>query len=188
MGAICEICGSRYDYSCSKCTRRVTTWGVDGAYQIIQLARRTDDIDAKDLLAFVMEYYNGRTPNKRDAVTILKTSLRLLGYSGGFVGRIHKNGESYKQLRARENTAGKRWRLRKDSCEKCGSTDELRLHHIVPLAWGGKTSDENCITLCEKCHRATHRKLSSTLNRAYLLSILENHRSDIYERAHSTTD
>lgn len=48
-------------------------------------------------------------------------------------------------------------------CWSCGVTDScevyLEVHHIIPLHKGGAEFDpENCITLCEKCHRKKHRK------------------------------
>ena len=64
-----------------------------------------------------------------------------------------------------------RWRnevLARDNyrCVRCGNTDKLNVHHIQP--WKDnpelRTSIENGITLCEKCHKDVH-SLMSKLNR-----------------------
>ena len=38
-------------------------------------------------------------------------------------------------------------------CQKCGRPSALELHHLRPLASGGKVWDPaNCQTLCRSCH------------------------------------
>ena len=175
----CEICGKSYDYSCRSCTKRVTTWGQDGLLYLMELAKKEGDIQSEDLVPIVETYYRGSSKTRRAKVNVLRTALRLLGYKGKFVGRIHKNGTTYKQIRKRELTSGRRWQLRNGACDNCGSTELLSLHHIVPLAWGGKTSMENCVTLCETCHRATHRRLSGLLTREKLLEYIAPYYSEI---------
>jgi hypothetical protein len=47
------------------------------------------------------------------------------------------------------------------TCRKCGSKDKpLHCHHIEPVAINPIESADmdNCITLCEDCHRETHKK------------------------------
>jgi hypothetical protein len=39
-------------------------------------------------------------------------------------------------------------------CVECGSTDDLQLDHILPVALGGATSVENLHVLCGGCNRA----------------------------------
>lgn len=45
-------------------------------------------------------------------------------------------------------------------CQKCESTNELHCHHIYPVATDPLLSADidNCITLCNKCHKKTHKK------------------------------
>jgi len=54
--------------------------------------------------------------------------------------------------------------LKRDNytCQACGArgiiSDDLEVHHIVPVSKGGECLDpENLITLCKKCHRKTFR-------------------------------
>jgi 5-methylcytosine-specific restriction endonuclease McrA len=145
----------------------------------MELAKKESDIQSSDLVEIINAYYRGNSKTMSNKVNVLRTALRLLGYKGNFIGRIHKNGTSYEQLRHRENTAARRWGLKNASCDRCGSTELLRIHHIVPLAWGGKTSEENIATLCEVCHRKAHRNLSKLLTRTKLLEYLAPHYAEI---------
>jgi hypothetical protein len=49
----------------------------------------------------------------------------------------------------------------------CGSTRHLCIHHRVPLAFGGTDDVENLVTLCERCHRWVHEKLTLDVAMAY---------------------
>jgi HNH endonuclease len=39
-------------------------------------------------------------------------------------------------------------------CALCGSTTDLRLHHVRPWADGGLTEEENLLTLCRECEES----------------------------------
>ena len=41
-------------------------------------------------------------------------------------------------------------------CANCGSTDDLEIHHIVPVSLGGRDVIENLVPLCSSCHKAAH--------------------------------
>ncbi len=41
-------------------------------------------------------------------------------------------------------------------CGKCGRTDCLTIHHILPRHSGGTDDIDNLMTLCDACHRAEH--------------------------------
>lgn len=41
-------------------------------------------------------------------------------------------------------------------CLRCGATDNLEVHHIIPAAHGGTDDLENLATLCKECHRIAH--------------------------------
>ena len=46
------------------------------------------------------------------------------------------------------------------SCQICGWNEASRdLHHIIPVAQGGKNEENNLITLCPNHHRMVHSKL-----------------------------
>jgi hypothetical protein len=46
------------------------------------------------------------------------------------------------------------------TCRKCGATESLHCHHILPVAVEPLLSADidNCITLCEQCHREAHKQ------------------------------
>lgn len=39
---------------------------------------------------------------------------------------------------------------------KCGSTNDVQVHHIKPKINGGDDSESNLILLCYDCHKAAH--------------------------------
>jgi len=41
-------------------------------------------------------------------------------------------------------------------CTRCGTTEKLTLHHIVPLCEGGTDDEDNFMILCEKHQQKFH--------------------------------
>lgn len=41
-------------------------------------------------------------------------------------------------------------------CCNCGSTDNLDIHHIVPLSCGGTDRATNLVLVCQRCHQGLH--------------------------------
>ena len=179
--SICEQCGGSYKKVCHSCQMRSTTWGIDGCAYIINLAKTSKDIPVETLISVVEKYYKGKSVGLSRQVRVLKTSLEFCGYTGNFIGSVWqpKLGGSFKQIRNRDTSSAHRQGWRNDCCDMCGNTDTLELHHIIPLSWGGKSIKENCTTLCKRCHRKTHKKLSKYLNRTQLLKYLEPHIEEI---------
>jgi len=62
--------------------------------------------------------------------------------------------------------------LERDSnqCIKCGSTDNLQCHHILPINIEPLLSADvdNCITLCVECHKEIHMKDGCKLNQLHI--------------------
>ena len=53
------------------------------------------------------------------------------------------------------------------SCELCGSTDHIEVHHLIPLMCGfgnfNLDVEENIIAVCHSCHeKLTPRKITTT--------------------------
>jgi 5-methylcytosine-specific restriction endonuclease McrA len=64
--------------------------------------------------------------------------------------RLVRNSARFKKLRALVK-ARDAYR-----CRNCGSTQQLDVHHIVPISKGGKPYDlANLKTLCSDCHKKT---------------------------------
>lgn len=49
-----------------------------------------------------------------------------------------------------------------NSCEICGSTENLELDHYIPYSVGGNTTLENCMVLCKSCNMDKYNKLPIT--------------------------
>ena len=45
-------------------------------------------------------------------------------------------------------------------CQKCGSLENLQVHHKIRRSQQGNDSLENLVTLCAYCHLAEHEQLS----------------------------
>lgn len=43
-------------------------------------------------------------------------------------------------------------------CSKCGSDNDLEVHHIRPIKFGGTNDIDNLEVLCDTCHHRRHRK------------------------------
>jgi 5-methylcytosine-specific restriction endonuclease McrA len=43
------------------------------------------------------------------------------------------------------------------SCKMCGSGLNLHMHHVGFRSHQGDDSDDNCVTLCWKCHELVHK-------------------------------
>ena len=54
-------------------------------------------------------------------------------------------------------------------CVNCGCSDELEIHHIVPLEIGGNDITSNMVALCYDCHKAVtnHQLLLTTTGRPH---------------------
>ena len=50
----------------------------------------------------------------------------------------------------------------KNRCAKCGSTENLHIHHVKEFSQGGRTELDNLVLLCVSCHAEAHKD-----NRAY---------------------
>jgi hypothetical protein len=52
----------------------------------------------------------------------------------------------------------KRRTLERDDnlCVRCGSQDDLHVHHVIPMSKGGSHDMDNLAALCDECHRIAH--------------------------------
>lgn len=51
--------------------------------------------------------------------------------------------------------------LHNGKCDNCGSSSQLVIHHIVPLAVGGAERASNLSVLCHACHNKLHTQLNN---------------------------
>ncbi|GAA4684837.1 hypothetical protein GCM10025780_33820 [Frondihabitans cladoniiphilus] len=45
------------------------------------------------------------------------------------------------------------WQRDRGQCRQCGSNTELQMDHIIPIAYGGATNEDNLQILCGPCNR-----------------------------------
>ena len=67
-----------------------------------------------------------------------------------------------------------------NQCADCGKTDDLRVHHIIPLngdlrTWNYLNRPENLVLLCQNCHIKRHIELNYLLKKVDIV----NHKVDI---------
>jgi len=77
----------------------------------------------------------------------------------GVTGQDHPNWRGGKSVydAVKRQLPGPSWntvrdRHLDDRCANCGESDELELHHIVPILSGGTNEGWNLLTLCQSCH------------------------------------
>lgn len=65
----------------------------------------------------------------------------------------HKQNKKDTKIRT-EQTEIRKTMITSDSvCAKCGSKENLELHHMFPVLIGGDNDERNLIILCHDCHR-----------------------------------
>lgn len=94
----------------------------------------------------------------------------------------HKYAPALKKKRQRKcTTSEERNRLfrerqqqktsRPKICATCGGTDDIELHHIIPLAAGGTNDYYNLIYLCHNCHMKLHHNIYDRLKISFYNNI-----------------
>jgi hypothetical protein len=122
------------------------------------------DIDRFEKLAIASSYYNPilyevieRSP---PYLVVIVKNPKL--YSTGICSEECK--EKLKTAKRQRNKVAEGTPLKKQilerygrKCAKCGTQENLEIHHLKPVLSGGETQKENLILLCKRCHKATHR-------------------------------
>ena len=54
-------------------------------------------------------------------------------------------------------------------CQKCGSLENLQVHHKIRRSQQGNDSLENLVTLCAHCHMKEHGQLAYELNALHVI-------------------
>lgn len=113
---------SRFELECEVCDETFEVWPSDSD------ARRTCSMKCTAELR--SEEYSGEgNPKWRGGKSVYDAVKRQLS----------------NWQRARRQHRG-------EKCEMCGATDELHLHHVVPILSGGTNEPWNLMTLCAQCH------------------------------------
>ena len=65
---------------------------------------------------------------------------------------ILKHEYGYVNADVRQEQARIKCEINQFVCHRCGSTNELEIHHMIPIGIGGTNDTGNLIILCHKCH------------------------------------
>jgi len=191
---LCKVCkvveldGKRFNRKdpdvCRHCSSRILVWGYNGTKKIYELAKKNEDISIDDAIEFCEEYYIGKCKKTYEKLSTFKTSLKILDSSSRVIGRKRKYNDYYHVRFA--NLTYQKNHFKKDCCEICESKEELHLHHIVPVSWGGALfAPDDVITVCESCHREIHKRLRKVLNKDLLIRFLSPYSEEIIRKAKS---
>jgi len=140
-----------------------------------QLNYAEDATDRNGLLEVACKYCG-----KRFLPTVRSVANRISALNGAIEGesRLYcsdgcksacstfgksKRPDSYSKASSREsNPVLRQLVLKRDNwtCRKCGSTDTLHCHHVIPARQNPFTANDPdaCVTLCKKCHKDVHKQ------------------------------
>lgn len=104
---------------------------------------------------FVRWTRNGKTSEpltSRGIRSIFYKHFPELRRNRGYSATTENTKRRYEFYTSREHLLNGRPKV----CAFCGSDDDLRVHHIIPICDGGENTPYNLMYLCEDCHRAIH--------------------------------
>ncbi len=184
---MCIICGEhlavRKKQYCAHCSKRVITWGLNGATKLLNIARCNNDLSIDEVMDFCKTYYIGKSSKLHVQSNTLKTSLKMLGYTGKVIGRM-KRFSDYRHIE--RASIQRQYKYKDNECWECGSKEDLHIHHIVPQKWGGSIfAPDEVLTLCSKCHRKHHKEINKILTKDLLIAYLSPYRNEICKKARS---
>lgn len=71
------------------------------------------------------------------------------------IQKTHKQQRKNQKIRTEQNKLRKTIITDDSSCAKCGSKENLEIHHMFPVLLGGDNEDCNLVVLCRDCHKRT---------------------------------
>ena len=100
------------------------------------------------------EYHKYEIPSKISLVYILRyIDLMPVSQANEIILKYEKEkkkNRSFHSYQANKN-------CEKKICEICGKTNNLEIHHIIPVYRGGRSDADNLKVLCKDCHKKIHR-------------------------------
>ncbi len=177
MMGVCPVCGSGFDATVSKGTRK--EYCSRACRLVMQRKRRKPmDMRAADAYRKRMRMLNDRPPEPPEPEPPAAPP-HVCGFCGGplpgrhtkWCGRscmmraktAHKPKKSptpYQKLRREfKKVRGGVMAESGGVCQKCGGVAS-QVHHVVPLADGGTNDLDNLVALCGPCHVAEHPELN----------------------------
>lgn len=102
------------------------------------------------------EEYGWLQSNQRRPMSVRQIQNILIKKFPEFhIQSTHKKTDKISKIRREQNVIRKTMITPDSVCSKCGSKENLEIHHMLPVAIGGDNDDRNLIILCHDCHRQT---------------------------------
>lgn len=97
--------------------------------------------------------FNWLVSNRNKPMSTRRVQQILTEYFPEFhIQTTHKQNRKHQKLRTEQNNIRQTMITEFSCCAKCGSKENLQLHHMIPVLIGGDNDDDNLIILCKKCH------------------------------------
>jgi 5-methylcytosine-specific restriction endonuclease McrA len=131
---------------------------IDEVYSVLPKYKKESQYVKRKIFSFVhIGVYNYRTTTPEKQKQLLRFLYNKLKY-GNCCDQHNKFSKQMETERRKRPAAYVKLRQLivsgKAKCGQCGSTKNLTIDHILPIAKGGKTEGPNLQILCEKCNTA----------------------------------
>ena len=100
------------------------------------------------------EKYNWMKSNQNKPISLRRIQQILTKYYPEFhIQTTHKKQNLTHTVRKEQAKLVKIIITDNSVCGKCGSKEDLEIHHLMPVIFGGGNDERNLIILCKNCHQ-----------------------------------
>ena len=128
-------------------------------------------------LARTDKTYNWVCSNQGKPMSVRRIQQILTQYFPEFhIHKTHKKENKNQKIRTEQTKLREVLITPESCCGKCGCKENLEIHHLMPVLFGGDNDIRNLILLCSKCHddasiyfrhRLNHLKKSGEFDNLY---------------------
>ena len=126
-------------------------------YMRLALQREGERYD-KDInqVGFLKQFFESDLPHNivKEVVGCDRATCRRVRWMGQDYGAVDRHGRSRDSI-----PPSVRREIHEEcdyKCVRCGSEDDLEVHHIIPVSHGGLDLMENLVVVCESCNYDCH--------------------------------
>ena len=132
-----------------KCMTGVSPIHIRICVEVIENHRSTGELHR---LAQADENFQWLRSMQGNPMSIRQIQNILFSYFPEFQRPNRKRKQLKNAAIRKEETAIKR-EINQNVCHRCGSTEKLEIHHMIPVSMGGTNDKGNLIILCHECHK-----------------------------------
>lgn len=132
-----------------KCMEGVSPIHIRICVEVIENHRSTGELHR---LAEVDENFQWLRSMQGNPMSIRQIQNILFRYFPEFQRPNRKRKQPKNAAIRKEETAIKR-EINQNVCHRCGSTEKIEIHHMIPVSMGGTNDKGNLIILCHECHK-----------------------------------